>query len=38
MNCVIYWFKIGLSLGTHLLAIYYDPSPQAFPFVRYEKS
>lgn len=26
MNCVIYWFKIGLSLGTHLLAIYYDPS------------
>ena len=26
MHCVIYWVKISLPQGTHLLAIYYDPS------------
>lgn len=26
MHHVIYWVKISLSQGTHLVVIYYDPS------------
>lgn len=40
--CVIYWVKISLPQGTHLVVIYYDPSTfgitQTFSFVRYEKN